>query len=133
MIKLKKILLEHALDSKIASLESSLKSKYPELEELGMYMQSSNNAIYLSDLYVKDEYRGQGIGTKVMHDIVEFADSHKLPIVLIPEPESIKKSAVAKLVDFYKKFGFVINAGKQIDYSLRLPMATSMYRLPKSS
>jgi hypothetical protein len=96
-------------------------------------MQSSNDGLYISDLYIKPEFRGCGIGSKIMRDITNFADKNDINIVLIPEPESLKKVAVKRLVDFYKKFGFVLNTGKNKDYKLSDTFATNMYRYPKSS
>jgi len=87
--------------------------------------------LFLSDLYVKEEHRGTGVGTKVMNSITKFADTENLPIVLIPEPDDDNISP-KKLMDFYKKFGFIINKGKRMDYTFSMPFATTMYRTPKS-
>lgn len=131
MIKLVDILLEDATANMANHLESTLMSKFPQIDKLGIYAQQ-NRVLYLSDLYIKPEFRGQGIGSKIMKYITDFADSNNLTIVLIPEPESLKKSAVKRLVDFYKRFGFVINTGGNIDYELSEPFATNMYRYPKN-
>jgi len=133
MIKVKGILNEHILSGAVSNLELSLISKYPQIDKLGMYMQSSNDGLYISDLYIKPEFRGRGIGSKIMRDITNFADKNDINIVLIPEPESLKKAAVKRLVDFYKRFGFVLNTGKNKDYKLSDTFATNMYRYPKSS
>jgi GNAT superfamily N-acetyltransferase len=96
-----------------------------------MYYDRSNGSLFLSDLYVKEEHRGTGVGTKVMNSITKFADTENLPIVLIPEPDDDNVSP-KKLMDFYKKFGFIINKGKRMDYTFSMPFATTMYRMPKS-
>jgi len=132
MIKLQDILNESDLKGTVASFESSLMSKYPQIDKLGMYIQS-NNVLFLSELYIKKKFRGEGYGSNIMRDIIDFADKHNLAITLVPEPESLKKSAVIRLVDFYKRFGFVINKGKHMDYELSIPFSMSMYRLPKNS
>jgi len=115
------------LKSKTSTFENSLKTKYPQIEDIGMYLQN-NGALYIAALYIKEEFRGKGIGSMVMNDIVAFADANKLPIVLIPESEDLKTKV---LLDFYKKFGFKPNHGRHKDYTLSIPMAFSMYRLPK--
>jgi GNAT superfamily N-acetyltransferase len=112
-------------------LEDDLKVKYPSIDKLGIYMDKRKNSLFLSDLYVKDQFRGTGVGSAVMRDIVAYADSRKLPIVLIPEPESETRSSLTKLINFYKKFGFVVNKGKTVDYLLSEPFSLSMYRLPR--
>lgn len=119
------------IEGKIATFERTLQALYPEIRRVGLYFDRSNNSIFLSDLYIKPEHRGQGIGTKVMNGIIEFADSIKLPIVLVPEPEDDNISQ-RKLMDFYKRFGFVINKGKHKDFSFSDPYAATMYRLPRS-
>lgn len=129
MIKLKQLLTEHLLDSAVSKFEMSLLSKYPQLDKVGMYVDSSNHSLYLSDLYIKEEFRSHGFGTNVMHDIISFADMYRLPIVLIPDPEDEDVSPL-KLIGFYKKFGFVVNKGKYTNFGLRVPNALSMYKLP---
>ena len=132
MIKLTDILFEnHPLSAEVQKLEDDLKVKYPSIDKLGIYMDKRKNSLFLSDLYVKDQFRGTGVGSAVMRDIVAYADSRKLPIVLIPEPESETRASLTKLINFYKKFGFVLNKGKTIDYLLSEPFSLSMYRLPR--
>jgi len=92
-------------------------------------MDGRKNSLFLSDLYVKKEFRGTGVGSAVMREIVTFADNNHIPIVLIPEPEG--RSSVKKLIQFYRTFGFVVNAGRNVDYFLSEPFSLSMYRVPR--
>jgi GNAT superfamily N-acetyltransferase len=133
MALLKKILEQQGgdIENKVAAFERTLQSSYPELDKVGMYYDRSNGSLFLSDLYVKEEHRGTGVGTKVMNSIIKFADTENLPIVLIPEPDDDNISP-KKLMDFYKKFGFIINKGKRMDYTFSMPFATTMYRMPRS-
>ena len=133
MALLKKILEQQGgdIENKVAAFERTLQSSYPELDKVGMYYDRSNGSLFLSDLYVKEEHRGTGVGTKVMNSIIKFADTENLPMVLIPEPDDDNISP-KKLMDFYKKFGFIINKGKRMDYTFSMPFATTMYRMPKS-
>jgi GNAT superfamily N-acetyltransferase len=133
MALLKKILEQQGgdIENKVAAFERTLQSLYPELDKVGMYYDRSNGSLFLSDLYVKEEHRGTGVGTKVMNSIIKFADTENLPMVLIPEPDDDNVSP-KKLMDFYKKFGFIINKGKRMDYTFSMPFATTMYRMPKS-
>jgi GNAT superfamily N-acetyltransferase len=133
MALLKKILEQQGADieNKVAAFERTLQSLYPELDKVGMYYDRSNGSLFLSDLYVKEEHRGTGVGTKVMNSIIKFADTENLPMVLIPEPDDDNISP-KKLMDFYKKFGFIINKGKRMDYTFSMPFATTMYRMPRS-
>jgi GNAT superfamily N-acetyltransferase len=133
MALLKKILEQQGgdIENKVAAFERTLQSLYPELDKVGMYYDRSNGSLFLSDLYVKEEHRGTGVGTKVMNSIIKFADTENLPMVLIPEPDDDNISP-KKLMDFYKKFGFIINKGKRMDYTFSMPFATTMYRMPRS-
>lgn len=132
MIKLKKLLEGsiHDIENKVATLERSLQALYPEIDRVGVYYDHNNNSLFISDLYIKQEHRGMGVGTKIMNSITQFADNLKLPIVLIPEPDDDNIST-KQLIGFYKKFGFVVNTGKKKDYSFSDPFAVTMYRLPK--
>jgi GNAT superfamily N-acetyltransferase len=129
MIKLANILFEnHPLSVEVQKLENDLKVKYPSIDKLGIYMDKPKNSLFLSDLYVKNQFRGTGVGSAVMKDITDYADSRKLPI---PAPESETRSSLTKLINFYKKFGFVINKGRNVDYLLSEPFSLSNYRLPR--
>ena len=130
MIKLKDLLKEeHKLSASVEKLENDIKTRYPTLDKLGIYMDGRKNSLFLSDLYVKKQFRGTGVGSAVMLEIVAFADNNHIPIVLIPEPEG--KSSVKKLIQFYRKFGFVVNSGRNVDYFLSEPFSLSMYRVPR--
>lgn len=132
MIKLKNILCEGTIQNDLQAFEASLKVKYPEIQEVGIYFESSNNSLFISDMYIKPEYRGKGVGSRVMADIINYADKVKLPLVLIPDPSEDGMTR-NQLIAFYKKFGFVVNTGKKMDYSLSIPFATTMVRYPKGS
>ena len=119
----------HKLEDAVRKLENDIKTKYPALDKLGIYMDDRKNSLFLSELYVKKEFRGTGVGSEVMREIVQFADDNHIPIVLIPEPEG--RSSIKNLIKFYSKFGFVVNRGKDIDYLLSEPFSMSMYRLPR--
>lgn len=130
MIRLKDLLDEgHRLDIKVDRLENDIKSRYPAIDKLGIYMDDIKNSLFLSDLYVKEEFRGSGVGSAVMREIVAFADMNHISIVLIPEPEG--GLSVKKLIQFYSKFGFVVNRGKKMDSFLSEPFSLSMYRVPR--
>lgn len=132
MIKLKKLLENYMpdIENKVAAFERSIQSLYPEIDRVGLYYDHNNNSLFISDLYIKQESRGKGVGTKIMNSIVQFADGLNLPIVLIPESDDDNVSN-KDLMNFYKKFGFVVNTGKKKDYSFSDPFAVTMYRLPR--
>ena len=71
--------------------------------------------------------KGGGIGTAVIQKLQDYARSVDKPIVLRPEPEPRKKEA---LMRFYKNLGFVVNKGRNKDYTLSSPFALTMYWKP---
>jgi GNAT superfamily N-acetyltransferase len=129
MIKIKSK-LSHRLDGEVEKLENDIKSKYPQLHQIELFMDGDKNSLFLGDVSVKDQFRGTGVGTRVMNDIVAFADANGVPIVLIPNPENETKAAVKRLILFYNRFGFVVNRGKNVDSFLSDPDGVSMYRRP---
>lgn len=125
MIKLKTILLEDT-SSDILQFEKGLALKYKKyLEQLHFYYDIPSNSIFLTDIYILPQFKGKGIGSQIMKEIIKFSDSLKIPVQLIPAPDSIHPKALKRLVNFYKKFGFIENNGNQQFDDM------GMYRLPK--
>lgn len=65
-------------------------------------------SLYMDDLYVKPEYRGQGIGTILLDKIVEFAKQEKCHKIRWQVSEWNKPA-----IEFYKSFGAEINHVEQ--------------------
>ena len=103
---------------------SDIRNEYPVDLKI-TYQTSDVPAIYLSSIVIHDEYRNQGIGTKVMNDLIKWADHYNAVITLTPE--NTWGSNVTRLKKFYKKFGFVMNKGRNKDYRF----IGSMIRYPK--
>ena len=95
---------------------------------LDVYQSSNNpNKIVLSRIEVPKGQRNSGIGTDVMNDLSRLADEEGKMITLSPSTD-FGGTSVSRLKDFYKKFGFVENKGKNKDYSI----SDTMYRLPEN-
>ena len=126
MIKLKSIITEN-IENEVSAFEISLRNQYKEfLEQLHFYYDDQNNSISLTDIYIKPNYKGRGIGSKIMKQLTDFSDLKKIPIVLIPAPDSFKPSALNRLKNFYRRFGFVDDSKTNPRFELG-----SMYRFPK--
>ena len=82
----------------------------------------------LSRIVVPKEQRGTGIGAKVMEAVVREADKDGATVTLSPSTD-FGASSKARLVAFYKRFGFVENKGRNKDFSI----SDAMYRLPQKS
>lgn len=102
---------------------NTLKKKYSQVfSKINIYEFEDKISI---DLIVARE-KNTGAGTRLMQDICDYADRQKKTIILSPSDEfgGNKK----RLIEFYKRFGFVENKGKNKIFEI----FESMYRLPKS-
>ena len=106
------------------SLEDILTLKYKDqLGRLDLY--EYPKSITVSTIVVSPDFRNQGIGSKVMQDIVNYADETNKIVVLTPSSDL--GGNVNRLYDFYGKFGFVPNRGKNKNFEFR----EAMIRYPK--
>ena len=104
------------------SFIKEIKEKYKNsFKTINIY--EYNNKISIDLIIVKEQNSGEG--TKLMKDICEYADKSKKIVILSPSDDfgGNKK----RLIEFYKRFGFVENKGKNKDFEI----FESMYRLPK--
>jgi len=99
-----------------------IKDKYKDdFSKINVYEYDDKISI---DLIIAKE-KNQGKGTALMTDICEYADNTNKTIVLSPSSEFGGNKR--KLIDFYKRFDFVENKGKNKIFGI----FESMYRLPK--
>lgn len=94
----------------VKRLEVNLKSEFPELDDLSIFLRSEGEELHLNSLRVNPNERQKGIGRKVMEKLIEFADKYGLYLTLHPQPE---KGYKQRLLQFYKQFGFYPNKGSR--------------------
>jgi predicted GNAT family N-acyltransferase len=110
-------------------LASALKATAAQKQdvEVNLYpVRNQPNVLYLSKIEVPQGQRGQGIGSSVMQDIISQADVDGKTITLTPST-AYGATSTKRLKDFYKRFGFVENSGRNKNYALN----ETMYRLPR--
>ena len=108
----------------ISMVEELLKQKYGEyLEQL--YISEKDDMLSLSAIVLNKEARNQGIGSKVMQDLITYADKHGKTIGLTPSSDY--GGSKTRLTKFYRTFGFVSNKGSNKDFRFR----DTMIREPK--
>ena len=72
--------------------------------------------IYLDLLIIPEKKRNQGLGTKFMNELIELADSVNCPLALTPD-SSYGSWDEARLEEYYQRFGFIKNIGKDREFS----------------
>lgn len=105
-------------------IEKILLNKYGEyLKGLDIY--EKEHSLILSRIVVNNDTRESGIGTKIMLDLVAYADENNKIVALTPSEDfgGVKN----RLIKFYKRFGFVPNSGSNKNYEFR----DTMIREPK--
>jgi predicted GNAT family acetyltransferase len=101
-----------------------LKEKYSDIK-FELYPREKDMSVLLTGFIVPYKLRGTGIGTRFMEDLIKIADENRYKIKL--SPSSSYGGNVNRLFDFYGRFGFVRNKGKNRDFTHR----EDMYRDPK--
>jgi GNAT superfamily N-acetyltransferase len=91
-------------------------------EGIDSFISEKAKNIVLNKIVVPDNARSSGLGSRAMQDLTDYADKSGKRIDLTPSADfgGNKK----RLTEFYKRFGFVENKGKNKDYEV----SESMYR-----
>lgn len=107
----------------VERIESRIKTAF-RLEALALMLTRVGD-LKLHSIRVPKSQRGSGKGSAAMQAICDFADACRLRIILDPAGKNDDgTTSRARLVRFYKRFGFVENKGRQKDFAV----AAGMYR-----
>lgn len=106
------------IQSELDALASTLKAKHG-LKQFWLY-DNGNGIIDLSAITVDKANQKQGAGTGAMNDLARFADERGLTIVLVPGVKDTGHGTTSRsrLIKFYKRFGFIENKGRNIDFAI---------------
>lgn len=111
--------------------ESAFADKIKEKYDLTtFFIHEKDDIISLSMIEVPKAQRKQGVGSAVMQELIKYADRNKKRITLVPGQRDDRHGTTsnARLVRFYKRFGFVDNKGRNKDFTVT---AGGMYRDPQ--
>ena len=75
------------------------------------------NIVKIDSIYVPEERRNEGVGSKVMQELCDWADQHNIILSLTASGDF--GGSVTKLKRFYPRFGFVPNKGRNKDFRTR--------------
>lgn len=103
---------------------SDIKQKYSDKANISIIQDKRTGNLEISKVVVTD--REKGTGTKIMNDIIDMADNTGDVVTLTPSKDF--GGNISRLKEFYKRFGFVENKGRNRDFEI----SDTMYRLPKS-
>ena len=112
---LKSILLDVKLISKCVGLSNIRKAM--RRESLIKSLQPKDKMYYLWFIGVKPEFQGSGIGTTLLHEVIEHSNQIKRPVYL-------ETSTLVNL-PWYKKLGFEIYSELDLGYKLFFLKRTS--------
>jgi GNAT superfamily N-acetyltransferase len=108
---------------------SSLKGIIQKYEEQGaeLYVVDSPGYWTLSKIVLPEDIRGAGLGTQIMTELCSLADQADVAIFATPDT-TFGASSKARLQGFYRRFGFIPNAGRYKDFRSR----ETMVRQPRT-
>lgn len=106
-------------------IQDILNKKYEDvIEQLWLY--EKDDVIKVSAIVIDPKKRELGYGTKIMKDIIAYADKNKQTVILTPSSDFGGNKS--RLTKFYKGFNFVPNRGANKDYRF----SSTMLRLPEN-
>jgi GNAT superfamily N-acetyltransferase len=114
-----------APDARASDWLDNLRSRYPDaqIDVSG----GPGRGYTVSRIVVPEDARSQGLGTQIMREITDIADSQGATVALTPSSDF--GGNVSRLRDFYGRMGFVANTGRNRDMSI----SEDMYREPISA
>jgi GNAT superfamily N-acetyltransferase len=92
------------------------------------FVSENNGIINVSQIVVPENNRGNGVGSKAIQELIDYADLTNQRITLTPSTD-YGATSKKRLTGFYKRFGFVENKGKNRDFSTM----EGMYRDPNDA
>jgi len=121
MKKLRKIIRE-AIESVIESKDVTLDFNEGDIrlsdEIIGYFelYKTKSGFLKLAKIEIFPKYQRMGYATQVMNEIIAHANKEDATIILTPDPylHNLTKN---NLIDWYKKLGFIMNKGKNKDFT----------------
>jgi predicted GNAT family acetyltransferase len=112
----------------VGMVGKTLSAKYPNV---ALDIGENPTALNLSRIVVPPEMRGQGVGSNVMKDLIQYADENGKQINLSPSADF--GGSPTRLKNFYSRFGFSENRGRNRDFSTTETMVRKPQEIVKES
>lgn len=107
-------------------IQDILRDRYSEFLT-GLEIYENKTSLILSKIILNKETRSSGVGTKILTDLINYADTNKQIIALTPSSDF--GGDKNRLIQFYKRFGFKQNKGQYKHFSFK----DDMIRYPKQN
>ncbi|MFA5625850.1 MAG: DUF5661 family protein, partial [Bradymonadales bacterium] len=107
-----------------AQFRAEIAAKYPDV--VVDLFAATHGGLHLSKIEIPKNKRKLGMASEILKGITALADKYQLVVSLSPTNEFGTPKTV--LVEFYKRFGFVFNRGRNKDYRI----SETMYREPRA-
>ena len=121
-----KVMLQCLLD-----IGKDLDGDFLTIGSLSLTWKPKKRELYIGNLWIEPDFRGNGVGTSVLTEITNFADVleivltlHAIPFISPEIKPTIEDILVLK--NFYRRFGFKEKAETQV-----LGLNSAMKRLPR--
>ena len=102
-------------EQQLIDFKKYLENKYPVLLLFELDHNVQNEQYIILGLFeIIGNNKNKGYGTKIMYEIVNFSNDYKIPIALTPT--DFFNCDIDRLINFYKRFGFILNDNKNIFY-----------------
>jgi GNAT superfamily N-acetyltransferase len=95
------------IEVQLMEFERYIVNKYIEVDRFNVYM-DEGGYIYLSDLYIKAENRGEGIGSRILGELGLFADKAGVEVYCIPSSDDDSEYGDERLINFYIGNGYEV-------------------------
>lgn len=107
-----------ATQADVEALETEIRERH-DLRSLHLFLTKAGD-LKLNMIAVERDKQGKGVGSAVMRDITDFADSHGLRMTLQTgaRDDGFGTTSAGRLKSFYKRFGFVENKGRNKDFAV---------------
>jgi GNAT superfamily N-acetyltransferase len=94
---------------KVSDIQSIIRAKYKDILDR-VFIFKHDGWIELSIIRITPTFKNKGYGTRIMQDIIDYADSNNIIVTLTPSSDF--GSNKNRLTQFYERFGFVLNRGE---------------------
>lgn len=120
---------EFDFEDDINDFAQQIRDKYDGLKSFELNINKHTGDLRLDSIIIDKSRQGEGIGTKVLDDLIQYADAHDKRLTLTPAQKNKEHGTTSssRLQKFYRRFGFVPNKGRHKDFRV----SDLMIRPPK--